>query len=496
MQIDMPGGACMPDNATNQVRHAADRSYSDNVIHFKGFRRKNYPYVHIWIVYYAWVIVFATWWTASPDRTIVFNTNLRTLLHSVILLSSALFIFVLKKQWYVKAARMGAGALLFGMVMNMLLPTGIPGIFSVIWVGVFVGCVNACILIPFIFTLNNTEKLYAVIGSNLLIGMLSFLEENPAKNYFGEQANIYLSFFLLLAGLAALPFFKEKDLPAEPSIPEPVNINPTPPRVYLTLVISCTFAILGKGIGKGLINLSSGVSAYPVLLSYTIGGLIGCLVTVLVYALARKSTQISLNITFGSMAIGLLFHAFSSQSPGLIVFCSLFLGTGSTIGMINTYYILGVIAKKYNSMRYARLSILFIGIFGGIAGVLAGNFVNLANSSQVSLVASILSGTVMILFLMISPALSQTLYEDNWAKDAKKKEVIDEHLPLFKKYNLTNRETEVCELLLKGHTLRQISGILAIAYPTVNTYCTAIYRKLCINSRTELLLLLRDYERR
>jgi len=289
------------------------------------------------------------------------------------------------------------------MVVNMLFVTGIPGIFSVIWVGVFIGCVNACILIPFIFTLNNTEKLYAVIGSNLLIGMLSFLEENPAKNFFGEQANIFLSFFLLLAGLAALPFFKKKDLPADPSIPEPVNINPTPPRVYLTLVISCTFAILGKGIGKGLINLSSGVSMYPVLLSYTIGG---------------------------------------------------------------------------------------------IAGVLAGNFVNLANSSQVSLAASILSGTVMILFLMISPALSQTLYEDNWAKDAKKKEVIDDHLPLFKKYNLTNRETEVCGLLLKGHTLRQISGILAIAYPTVNTYCTAIYRKICINSRTELLLLLRDYERR
>ena len=245
-----------------------------------------------------------------------------------------------------------------------------------------------------------------------------------------------------------------------------------------------------------MVNLASQTSSLPVLTLYTIGGLTGCLITMLIYGTTQKSTQVSLNITFGSMAIGLLFNSFVPQSPDFVLVFALLIGIGSTMGIINTYYILGVIAKKYNSMRYVRLSILFIGICGGIAGLLAGNYLSQINSVQISLFASIISATAMIIFLMMSPLLSQTLYEDNWVQDAKKKEITDDHLPFFEKYNLTPRETMVCELLLEGHTLRQISGILAIAYPTVNTYCTSIYRKLNINSRTELLLLLRDFERK
>ena len=81
----------------------------------------------------------------------------------------------------------------------------------------------------------------------------------------------------------------------------------------------------------------------------------------------------------------------------------------------------------------------------------------------------------------------------SWTEDAEKSEVDNEQLFLFKKYKLSKRETDVCKLLLQGYTMRQISGILSLAYPTVNTYCTSMYRKLNINSRTELLLMFKDY---
>lgn len=58
---------------------------------------------------------------------------------------------------------------------------------------------------------------------------------------------------------------------------------------------------------------------------------------------------------------------------------------------------------------------------------------------------------------------------------------------------LTPKETEVCVLLLNGLTMRQISGALGIAYSTVNTYCTSIYRKLGINSKTELLVMFSEH---
>jgi DNA-binding CsgD family transcriptional regulator len=486
----------MPDHIENRFKPVFFRIEPDNVIHFKGLRRKNYPFIHFWLIYYAWVIVFTTWWTASPGTTVVFDTNLRELLHSVLLLSSAVFVIVLKKEWFLKASRIGSAALLLGLIANVVLPGQIPQILSVIWIGVFIGCVNAGILMPFIFTLNNTEKLYAVVGSNLLINLLSFLEGSSITKYLGDRIYVCFSFALLLIGLPALLFMRQKDLPPDTAAPLSSVIRPTPGRVYITLVISCTFAVLGKGIGKGLVNLAAESSMFPVLTYYAVGGVAGCLITFLIYGMSQKSTQVSLNITFGSMAIGLLFNAFVQQRPEFVIVFALLLGMGSTIGIINTYYILGVIAKKYSSMRYVRLSILFIGICGGIAGVLAGNYLNQINSAPISLLASIISATAMIIFLMLSPVLSQTLYEDSWVHDAKKKEIIDDHLPFFTKYGLTPRETEVCELLLQGHTLRQISGILAIAYPTVNTYCTAVYRKLSINSRTELLLMLQEFRRK
>ena len=65
----------------------------------------------------------------------------------------------------------------------------------------------------------------------------------------------------------------------------------------------------------------------------------------------------------------------------------------------------------------------------------------------------------------------------------------------LKDYKLTPAEIEVCCLLLEGYTLRQISGIQSKAYATINTYCTSIYRKLNINSRTELFLLLQEYKK-
>ena len=169
------------------------------------------------------------------------------------------------------------------------------------------------------------------------------------------------------------------------------------------------------------------------------------------------------------------------------------MGIGNAVGMINMYYIIGVVGKKYNSIRYIRLSTFFIGICGGVSGVVLGNFIHRKNTFEISMIVSIISVAVMLLFIMLSAVVSQSQYYDDWAKDSEKTEIDNEQLYMFKKYHLSKRETEVCKLLLQGYTMRQISGILSIAYSTVNTYCTSVYRKLEINSRSEMLLLFKDY---
>lgn len=464
---------------------------SGRVVSSKGLQKDNFPYIFIWIIYYAWVISFATWWTASPLAENGFSTDLRSLLHTVILISSSIFIFIIQKDWFIKTARIGAVLVIVGMGLFLIVPNGQIELFCVIIIGIALGCINISILMPFVFILNNTGKLYAVVGSNVLINLISLLQGGDIGRHLQGIRGL-LPFALLAVALGTILFFKKSSLP---TVSETSDID-TPifhSRIYLTLFFNCVLAILGKGIGGGILDIVTSVSVYPVLMWHYLGGLVGCIYYIIVYALAKKPVIWLGNITFGFFAMGLFCNSFAVEIPGLVVAFAFMLGIANTVGMINVYYILGVVGKKYNSMRYLRLSIFFIGICGGVSGVAAGNFIHSRNTFEVSMVASIVSVAVMLIFIMFSSVVSQSQYYDDWAKDSEKIEIDNEQFQMFKKYHLSKRETEVCKLLLQGYTMRQISGILSIAYSTVNTYCTSTYRKLEINSKTELLILFKDY---
>lgn len=463
-----------------------------HVVSVKGLQKQNLPYIFIWIIYYAWVVSFATWWTASPLTENVFSTELRSLLHAVILLSSGIFIFIIRKEWFVKTASIGAALVIAGIGLFLLAPNPQMELLCAIIIGTALGVVNTSILMPFVFVLNNTEKLYAVIGSNVLIGLISLFQEGKAGDILQHGGDLLLSCMMLVIALSAVLFFKKDSLSADSDLPG-IDTPTFHSRIYLTLFFNCVFVILCKGVGKGLLNIAVSTSVYPLLMWYYLGGLAGCAIYFAVYGFSTRPAIWLGNITFGCFAMGLFCNAFSVQIPMLGAAFAILLGIGSTMGMINMYYIIGVVGKKYNSMRYIRLSIFFIGIFGGVSGIVAGNFVHSSNTFEVSMIASIVSVAVMLLLIMLSAVVSQTQYYNDWAKDSEKTEIDNEQLHMFKKYRLSKREIEVCKLLLQGYTLRQISGILSIAYSTVNTYCTSIYRKLDINSRTELLLLFKDY---
>lgn len=53
---------------------------------------------------------------------------------------------------------------------------------------------------------------------------------------------------------------------------------------------------------------------------------------------------------------------------------------------------------------------------------------------------------------------------------------------------LTPKELEVFRHLMEGNTLKETALLMGIKYPTVNTHVTAVYRKLGVNSRAQLIL--------
>jgi DNA-binding CsgD family transcriptional regulator len=442
---------------------------TDNVVHPHGLRRENASYIVMWVLFYAWVIAFATWWTASPVMDSAFDMQIRSVMHAGNLLSSAVFVFVIRRKWFVNAARAGAVVIVVSMVAFYLAPSAPIKILTAVTGSIAIGCVNICILIPMVFALNNTEKLYAIVTSNILIQVISLVNEGSAA------AKPVLFLTLLLCSLGAVLFFK-KGFYGAPGGGEPAVKPVMHRRVYLSLLFNCVIAVLCRGVGKGILNNAAVSVGASILIWYYIGGLAGWLG----------------NITFSSVAVGLLCHAFILQVPQLSILFAVLLGLGNMIGMINMYFIIGVIGKKYDSMRYIRMSVLFIGICGGVSGIVIGNLISRVGTYEISISFSILSAVVMMAFMFVSPIMERAEYVNDWGFDSCHTEVGGGRAALFKPYALSKREAEVCDLLLQGYTLRQISVILPISYSTVNTYCTAVYRKLGINSRTELLLMFKD----
>ena len=86
---------------------------------------KNIKYIFTWIIYYAWCVVFTTWWTSSPMTDATFGVGSRTLLHSLYLISSAIVIFIMKQKSFKKYATRGAIAILVTAVLFAVTQNGI-----------------------------------------------------------------------------------------------------------------------------------------------------------------------------------------------------------------------------------------------------------------------------------------------------------------------------------------------------------------------------------
>lgn len=452
----------------------------------KGMKRENLPYVFTWVIYYAWVVAFTTWWTASPLAVNVFDSDIRIVIHTVYLLSSAVFIIVSKKEWYVKSARVGAVLTFAGVIIYLVTPSALIQIIAAVIIGVSLGCVNISILMHFVFTLNNSEKLYSVVGTNLLVCLITLLQNT---NLLQNSRVLILAFVILVAALVAIVFFHKNGVNANADDDTPETLR----SVYLSIFFNCVFTIIGKGIGTAILNITAEKVGSSVILWYYIGGILGCFMFLLFFAFASKPIIILGNTIFAIIAMGLLCNAFIPQAPAMAIPFAVLLGAGSTAGTINIYYVVGIIGKKFNSMRYIKWSVLLIGAFGGVAGIVLGNIIHSVNAFGLTLTASLVTVTVLLTFMILSPILAQRQYYDDWARDSEISDIDNDKLYIFQKYKLSKREIDVCKLLLQGYTLRQISAMLSIAYSTVNTYCTAAYRKLSINSRAELMILFKEY---
>jgi DNA-binding CsgD family transcriptional regulator len=201
-----------------------------------------------------------------------------------------------------------------------------------------------------------------------------------------------------------------------------------------------------------------------------------------------------LNLSFALLAIGFVMNIIGIQYSVAGLYSSVCFGCSYAVGFVNIYYLAGLMTKKFESLSFYRIGIVLSAIYYIIAFMIMDAVTDSTELSPPILMAFV-SICIVILFFLLTPFFIKVFYSGEWIDDTYRQDVTtcSRLEAKLRDYKLTPAEIEVCRLLLDGCTLRQIAGIQSKAYATINTYCTSIYRKLNINSRAELLLILQDY---
>jgi DNA-binding CsgD family transcriptional regulator len=139
-------------------------------------------------------------------------------------------------------------------------------------------------------------------------------------------------------------------------------------------------------------------------------------------------------------------------------------------------------------------------VFGVLLGVVIGNAITETEARNVN--TTLLALGVVLIILVILPILHKQLtavLQDHEFLTAVSDMSVAEQTKAVHEIvsigQLTERESEIVDLLLRGRTYKMIADELYLSENTVKTHIKNIYSKLSIKSRTELIHLMQDRER-
>jgi DNA-binding HTH domain-containing proteins len=368
--------------------------------------------------------------------------------------------------------------------------TGVSFISRIIMViaAACIGHISASSIYGFFMVLNNAEKFYSMIAAVLLPKVLMFAKPTLKINDSAIDMPSIIIFIVILILAVCSYFYKHNldELPRETNIKAPKKAYALMPLIFVVLVINDVVA-------PAALSQITDLPKNTLEGFYFLGIIIGIFVFLVLQIRFKINICNMLNISFALLAVGFVVDIISFQSKTAALFAAVCFGSSYVIGFVNIYYLAGFMTKKFQSVPFYRIGIALATLYYFLAFIVTDLYKDNVNLSPTFL--ALASVCIVIFFFILTPFFIRVLYTGEWIEDSYRRDVTrcSRLEAKLLDYKLTAAEMEVCKLLLEGYTLRQISAIESKAYATVNTYCTSIYRKLKINSRTELLILLRDY---
>ena len=462
----------------------------------KSITKNNLPFFIGWVSIFVWLysyfLPFGSFrFESAQYNDKVIDNNFFTTIWLVSGLAAGLFI---DGKRLIKYTFIPVALDIICFVTMIFTPAGLISDVFLSVASVCMGYIFASCCYAFFMILNNTEKFYSMVLAVAIPKLLLLLKpvlNNPSKTFDGSYVIITLIFAILL--VCSILFCKIV-------YKAPQNNSTTfkpPPKSYSLMFLVFAVLVLNDVIAPAVINATKNVIDVPFEQIYFIGALIGVIIIIIFQKFLQAEIYNIINMSFACATLGFVSSVLTIADNKYAVIAYLFFGISYVIGFVNIYYLAGFMAKKFQSVTFYKIGISLSAIFYFIAIICSRFLMNLDSkySYDTMALSAYISIFILIAFLSSAPIFINNLKSGEWMDDTYRVDITYETRleAKLRDYSLSPREIETCLKLLEGFTLRQISAIMGISFSTVNTYCTSIYKKMNINSRTELVVLLKEY---
>lgn len=281
---------------------------------------------------------------------------------------------------------------------------------------------------------------------------------------------------------------------------EPPNTYPGKEYASPLLAITVSAACFGFIFALMVIQFSGAEHAKTTWFTwlFSLGGLGLAVVLLLIGHLVKRDHDILFVYRLIPIPIIIAFFPFNAGSEFSLVFAF----SVSTLAIFCYMTIAPLVARENSQIIGVRM--LYVsgatafGLFTGatlgclialvveLLGLKAGFFINI--SAVVSMVLSVLATNIILTRSSLIKSYTAAILIGKSLGDSAELNMLNDRIYLIsRRYHLTNRETEVLQILARGHNLARIQQELYISEGTAITHRRKIYQKLGVHSKTELL---------
>ena len=450
-----------------------------------------------WGLFCGWAYTYALWIFTSPASLGLFGEIPRTLMHPLSLFLGIVFAALLPQSDCRVAARVCGALLLCAVGAYLLLPSARLALSCVITA--LLGPMGTALMMPYVYLLNNCEKLYSLLLTGVVLAPLGLLYQS---GWLRGMRELLVCFFVLLAALLPTLWFRQ-------TAPERPDDLPSPTRItYFSLWLN--FAFAAAVLGGGLLVLSRIARESPAAhysMEY-IGILLGGLIYLAVFAALRDSLRVTWPVTFSAFFLAMFLHALWSESRTLSMTSALLIGLSMAVGLLNMFYNFGVVGKEFRMRAHMVETLGFAFIGSSLCVVIARTAPTLASES-VAVGAMIASALVLVGYFVSAPILNRSYFAEDWVTDSEYAEVgmaaqarrereaqkatpelVEKLFEDFitRAHTLTPTELVVFRYYTQGKTAEEILALMFIAPGTLKNHNTHMFRKLQVSSRDELMV--------